>query len=257
MCGRPDRFLRRLSPALLLFAAACWSAVLFPAAAEPAPPPGEPAPPTAFSRLADAGDAEQHPEFGHVLVLDEAVNRVDERGVTTTDAYLLYKVLTADGCKELSALTWRYDPQSSWVDVQEVNLIRDGARIPVPLDGLLDLPAPQAAIYWSDRIQMLQLPRLRVGDGVEARTFRKGFTYALLEQASSAPGEPDDERFIPPMRGEYFDIVVFQTDVPVLEKRYELRLPASKRLHSRVYNGPLYAEHDLRRRRQRLRLVGP
>ena len=40
-----------------------------------------------------------------------------------------------------------------------------------------------------------------------------------IRRVIPAPGAaPDDERFIPPMRGEYFDIVLFRSDVPILEK---------------------------------------
>jgi hypothetical protein len=208
-------------------------------------PPGDSPPPTAFSRIEQAGDAEKYPDAAHVIVFDETVNRVDERGITSTDRYVLTKVLTEQGCRERSALRFGYDPQSSREDVREVNLIRDGKRIPVPVDAVLDLPAPQAAIYWSDRVKLLQLPRLKVGDGIEVRTFRKGFTYALLEdgggQAATSGGENDDERFVPPMPGEYFDIVLFQGEAPIVEKRYELHLPPGKKLHSRVYNGALYS----------------
>ena len=43
------------------------------------------------------------------------------------------------------------------------------------------------------------------------------------------------------MPGEYFDIVRFAADAPMVEKRYVLRLPADKRLHAEVYNGALYS----------------
>jgi transglutaminase-like putative cysteine protease len=44
---------------------------------------------------------------------------------------------------------------------------------------------------------------------------------------------------VPP--AEYFDIVLFAAEVPVIEKRYVLRLPPEKRLNSQIYNGPLYS----------------
>ena len=47
--------------------------------------------------------------------------------------------------------------------------------------------------------------------------------------------------YIPPMPGEYFDIVLFAGEAPILEKRYMLNLPGDKRLHAEVYNGPLYS----------------
>ena len=126
-------------------------------------PPGEPGPATVFSRLAEAGDAADHPGADYVIVLDLSVNRVMENGVTYVDLYQITKILTEAGAAEKSALQWHYDPQSSFVKVAEVNVVRDGRRIPVDLSALRDLPAPQHMIYWGDRIQVLQLPRLRVG----------------------------------------------------------------------------------------------
>lgn len=217
----------------------------FPApAADTTLPPGDRPPPTAFTRLEDAGDAEAHPGADLVVVFEETVNRVAPSGVTEVDGYRLTKVLTPAGCRDRSVLTWRYDPQSSRVEVRAVSVLRDGERLPVDVAAVRDLPAPQSAIYWSDRIMLLQLPRLRPGDGIEVRTLRKGFTYALLgDGGSGAAGAAvdDDARFVPPMPGEYFDIVLFAEDVPILEKRYVLSLPAGKRLHAEVFNGALYS----------------
>ena len=225
-------------------------------------PPGEPEAPTVFTHLAKAGTAADHPGADYVLALDRSVSRVTETGVTYVDLYQIYKILTADGARAKSALDWGYDPRSSFVEVAEVNVVRDGRRIPVPVSEVKDLPAPQAAIYWADRIQVLQLPRLRPGDGIEILAMRKGYNYALLGADGAAGGsgagpgaaaEPprvlgaheriksaDDDRYIPPMRGEYFDIVLMRADVPVVEKRYTLVLPKGKRLISQEFNGPIY-----------------
>jgi len=211
-------------------------------------PPGEPPTPDAFIRLADAGTTEDHADADHVIVLTTAVNKVKPSGVTYVDGYDLVKVLTPAGCRNQSVINWRFDPQSSYVEVREVSILRDGERISVDVGLVQDLPAPQAAIYWRDRIKILQLPRLEVGDGIEVITYRKGFTYALLGAGNGAgnggttsTNAPDDDRYIPPMPGEYFDIVLFSENAPVIEKRYVLRLPADKRLHAEVYNGALYS----------------
>ena len=210
-----------------------------------AQPPGENPAPDVFSRLKDAGVAADHEGADHLVVFTEAVNNVKPSGVTYVDGYELTKVLTPEGCRDQSVLTWHYDPQSSHVEVLEVNIVRDGELIPVDVTAIHDLPAPQTAIYWNDRIKTLQLPRLRVDDGIEVTTFRKGFTYALLTQgggaAAGAAEAPEDERYIPPMPGEYFDLVLFSGGAPILEKHYVLRLPADKRLHAEVYNGALYS----------------
>ncbi len=285
--------------------------MVFPLAQEAELPPGDRPPPDVFSRIEDAGCAADHKGADHVIVYDYAMNRVKPTGVTYVDNYSIYKVLTPAGCRNQSVLRWNYDPQSSYVEVREVNIIRGGERIPVDVSRVHDLPAPQSWIYWKDRIKTLQLPRLYVDDGIEVKTFRKGFTYALLsnkgsgvssggagigapsgnggkragagaddganggdnlgasigapsaddgangganagagaaqddsaaaaQDDSAAVQAPDDERYIPPMPGEYFDIVFFAADAPIIEKRYVLSLPADNRLHSEIYNGPLY-----------------
>jgi transglutaminase-like putative cysteine protease len=199
-------------------------------------PPGDKPPPTVFSRIADAGDSEKYEDVDHLVVYDLAVNRVKENGVTEVNGYNLYKILNEKGCKNMSVLIWSYDPQSSWVRVDEVNIIRNSIRIPVNISEIIDVPAPQGAIYWNNRQKSLQLPRLKVNDGIEVKTFRKGFTYALLEN-----DPPSDENYIPPTPGEYFDVVHFESSIPIVEKKYVLMFPKSKRLHSQVYNGTLYS----------------
>ena len=213
-------------------------------------PPGAPEPTTVFTRLAEAGTAADHPHADYIIVLDQAVSEVLDSGVTYVDLYQITKVLTETGARSQSALAWPYDPRSSFVEVAEVNVVRGGLRIPVDVAKIQDLPAPQHAIYWSDRIKVLQLPRLKPNDGIEVIAMRKGYNYALLRDGAAEPprvlgarehiASPDDDRYIPPMAGEYFDIVVMQADVPIVEKSYTLRLPAAKRLLSEEYNGPIF-----------------
>ncbi len=214
-------------------------------------PPGEPEPVTVFTRVADACPCAYDSDY--IIVLDESVSRVMDSGVTYVDLYTIYKVLTEAGTQTLSALEWHYDPRSSFVEVAEVNVIRDGERIPVDVGLVQDLPAPQSAIYWSDKIKVLQLPRLQVGDGIEVIAMRKGYNYALLadapmgeesrvRNAAETIATTDDDRYIPPMAGHYFDIVVMQANVPMVEKSYTLILPKDKYLQSEVYNAPLYSK---------------
>jgi hypothetical protein len=229
-------------PALLLIA------LLGPggAAGQEQLPPGDSPPPTSSDRIKAAGVAADHEDADYVIVYDKAVNRMKDSGVTYVDSEVLYKTLTPQGCQDLSVLHWNYDPQSSYVDVREVNVLRGDEVIPVDVGNVHDLPAPQRAIYWSDRIKTLQLPRLEVNDGIEVKVFRKGYTYALLEGNDNS--EPSDDRYIPPMAGEYFDIVLFEAAVPTVEKKYELVMPRvrgetgeDRRLHAEVYNGPIYS----------------
>ncbi len=268
-----------LLPFLLLSAPVAAVSPAFPVAADPAPgpalPPGDAPPPTAVSRLRDAGTSREHPDADHLVACQRTVIHLRARGVASTEGYTLYKVLTAAGARDLGVLRFDYEPLSSRVEVRSVTVFRDSLRIPVSLDSILDLPQPQEGIYWGSRMKCLQLPRLEVNDGIEVVTFRKGFSYALLADSPAAEGMADggallarstepgpvtgkaetvtgrggatpsdttgDARFVPPMEGEFFDIVRFQAAVPILDMEYRLVLPAGKRLQSEVYNGPLYA----------------
>ena len=232
---------------LALLAAPAWTQV------DSSPPPGDEPEPTAVSRIAAAGEADDHDGASYVIAYDLTSNHVKPSGVCYSDGYVLYKVLTPAGARALAVLTWGYEPWSSEIEVREVSVIRGEERIPVDVSAVHDLPAPQGGIYWNSRLKTLQLPRLETNDGIEVVTFRKGYSYALLSEgepgaataaaaraAAAASEAPPDAKFVPPMPGEYFDIVLFQASAPIVEKRYVLTVPASKRLHSQTYNGPLY-----------------
>ncbi|MCK4510353.1 hypothetical protein KAW64_01370, partial [bacterium] len=138
---------RIVIPAGALLALALVLGAAFPLAAEDAAydlPPGDSPPPTVFDRVANAGVADDHDGADHVIVYDRTVSRVRSSGVTYTDDYLIYKVLTPAGCRNQSVQRWRYEPWSSFVDVREVNIIRGEERMPVDVSLVHDLPAPQS-----------------------------------------------------------------------------------------------------------------
>lgn len=66
-------------------------------------PPGDSPPPTAFSRLEEAGVADDYDGADEVIVYDHSVNRVKPSGVTYVDSYVLRKVLTPAGCRDARA----------------------------------------------------------------------------------------------------------------------------------------------------------
>lgn len=206
-------------------------------------PPGDRLPLTVIDMVKEAGTSCDHDDADWIIVKDFSMNRVKQSGVTEIWTHQVYKVLTEAGCKTKSVLDWGFDPLSQYIEVREVNIIRGDEKIAVDVKKVKELPAPQRAIYWSDKVQVLQLPRLKVGDGIEVRTYRKGFTYALLANVTGkSAATPSDDKFIPPMPEEYFAIIEFEEEVPIIEKKFVLALPKGKKLHSRVYNGTLFSE---------------
>jgi transglutaminase-like putative cysteine protease len=188
--------------------------------------------------LADAGGAKDFPGAAYLAAFDRTAVRVEESGLSHVDKEVFYKVLTADGAKTLQSLTFGYDPLSAFVEVKEMKIVRAAGKTEdVSLAAVRDYPAPARAIYWGARELIIPAGRLEPGDGVWVRTYQKGFTYALL-------GEQADERFIPPMKGHFYDIVPFYSSFPVREKSYRVTMPAAKKVQFEMYNGA--ARHYVR-----------
>ncbi|MCX6235402.1 MAG: DUF3857 and transglutaminase domain-containing protein [Bacteroidetes bacterium] len=182
--------------------------------------------------IKNSGGPEDYPHDKLLILFDSIHVRVMETGLSYINTHRLYKILTAKGAKELSVIKYDYDPLSAFAEIKKVVIYRASGLIEeVDLSKTVDYPAPARAIYWGAREKMIGIGRLEPGDAVEVYLFKKGFTYALLA------GEEDDERYIPPMRGHFYDIVEFWSASPVLLKSYQVDIPKDKPLQYEVYNG--------------------
>lgn len=185
--------------------------------------------------IKNAGCANDYPNQDLLVVFDSTHADVQESGLSYANMHRLYKVLTPKGALDVNAIEFGYDPLSAYVDIKKIVIHRkDGSTEVVDTSRVKDYPAPARMIYWGAREKMLEVGRLEPGDAVEVFLFRKGFTYALLQQ--------DDERYIPPMRGHYYDIVEFWSSDPVKEKVYEVRIPKEKFLQYQFYHGEVQSK---------------
>ena len=179
-----------------------------------------------------AGDKKSFPGSNVLVIFDSTRVEMMETGLSHNYIHRLYKVLTPEGAKTLSVIKFDYDPLSAWSEIRSVTIYRaDGSKTTVDTAKVLDYPQPARAIYWGAREKMIEVGRLEPGDAVEVHLYRKGFTYALLT------GEGDDDRYIPPMKGHFYDIVPFYGSDPVLLKVYQISVPDTKMLQFEVYNG--------------------
>lgn len=191
----------------------------------------------AGERLASI-DPANYPGANLVVVFDSTTADVQESGLTYVNMHRLYKVMTPAGALQMSVVKIDYDPLSAAVEIKKVVVYRGRedystvGNVEEISNPVLDYPAPARAIYWGAREKMIEVGRLEPGDAVEVWLFRKGFTYALLD------GEQEgDERYIPPMKGHFYDIVPFYGDDPIMEKVYSVNIPADKVLQYEFYNG--------------------
>ncbi|MEI7663435.1 MAG: DUF3857 and transglutaminase domain-containing protein [Bacteroidota bacterium] len=178
-----------------------------------------------------AGDASSYAGSDQLIVFDSTVVDMQETGLTFVVNHTLTKVLTSHGALELNVCKYGYDPLSAFVEIRKAVIYKnDGRVIELDVQKVMDYPAPARAIYWGAREKMLEIGRLEPGDAVEMIMFRKGFTYALLSDG-------DDDKYIPPMKGQFYDIVEFFNANPVKSKVYQVKVPAGKPLLYEFYNG--------------------
>ncbi len=177
-------------------------------------------------------DVEKYKSYNQVTLFDSTDVFMEESGLSYVNSHRLVKIINYAGAKANSVVKIDYDPQSAYVEIKKVVVYRsDGSH--EELSGkVMDYVAPARMIYWGASQKMLEVGHLDPGDAVEVWTFRKGFTYALLQA-------DDDSRYIPPMKGHFYDIVPFWSGQPVKEKVYRVNVLKNKNLQYKVYNGEL------------------
>ena len=130
-------------------------------------------------------------------------------------------------------IKYDYDPLTAFAEFKQATIYRaNGDVVNVDITQACDYAAPARAIYWGARQIMLELGRLEAGDVVEYEISKKGFTYALLTGA-----EDDASRFIPPLRGQFYDIVPFWVSEPTVRKVYKLSIPMEKEIQFEFFQG--------------------
>lgn len=184
------------------------------------------------SMITNSGDSKDYPGKSELIIFDSTCVSVMETGLSYVNMHKLVKILSPAGAKQNAVVKIGYDPLSAYVDIKAVKIFKkSGEEISLDISKVLDYPAPARMIYWGAREKMIEVGRLEPGDAIEVFLFRKGFTYALLQEGD------EDDKYIPPMRGHYYDIVEFWSANPVVVKVYQLSIPKDKTLQYEVYNG--------------------
>ena len=178
-----------------------------------------------------------HPEnyagFNAVNFLDSTYVSVNASGSGSFSISKTTKILTVAGAVSNRIIKYDYDPLTAAAEFSHVVVYKNnGDVVNVDLSKQQDYAAPARAIYWGARQIMIEVGKLEVGDVLDYEIKKKGFTYALL-----AAAQEDESRFIPPMRGHFYDIVPFWVDVPTVRKVYKVSLPIEKELQFQFYQG--------------------
>jgi len=181
-----------------------------------------------------SGDSDTFPHANTLVIFDSTQVQMQESGLSYYQMHQLIKILTFEGAKHHHVVKMGYDPLSAYVEIQKVVVYKANGDRKVVENPVLDYAAPAHMIYWGAREKMLEVGKLEPGDALEIVSFKKGYTYALLQDGSS-----DEDQYIPPMRGHFYDIVRFWSNEPILEKVYMLTTPTDKKLQYEVFHGEL------------------
>ena len=180
-----------------------------------------------------AQEPDPYAGYDRVTLYDSMTVRMEENGLSHYVNHQRYRVLSDAGCRDNNTVIVDYDPLSAYCEIRDVVVYRHDGTEEHPEFMVCDYPAPAHMIYWGARQKMVALGRLEIGDEVEFLTYKKGYSYALLQ------GEDPDAKYIPPMRGHFYDIVPFWSSQPVQEKVYQVSVLTNKNLQYKVYNGNL------------------
>lgn len=195
---------------------------------------------------------DKYPSANTVTLYDSTGVYMEESGLSHVQTHRLIEMGSYAGCKQWSTVKIDYDPLSAWCNITGVVVHRLNGGTDTLVwperEGnapVYDYVAPARLIYWGASQKMVEVGHMDIGDKLEIWTYKKGYTYALLQNevtslnATFAALPESDERYVPPMRGHFYDIVPFWSSEPVKHKVYQLNLLDNKKLQYKVYNGEL------------------
>lgn len=165
---------------------------------------------------------------------------VDVNGQGTGSFSLTKKIRIDNKAMALkhSIIVYDYDPLTAKAEFAYVNVTKkDGNVINIDLAEAKDYVAPARLIFWGASQIMIDAGHLDEGDILSYEIKKKGFTYALLLGATD-----DEERFVPPMRGQFYDIVPFWVDEPTKRKIYRIALPDTCHVQYKFFQGECQSE---------------
>ena len=195
---------------------------------------------------------DKYPTSNTVTLYDSTGVYMEESGLSHVQTHRLIEMGSYAGCTQWSTVKMDYDPLSAWCDITGVMVHRFNGGIDTLVwpgrEGnapVYDYVAPARLIYWGASQKMVEVGHMEPGDKLEIWTYKKGYTYALLQDevpslnGTFAALPESDERYVPPMKGHFYDIVPFWSSEPIKQKVYQVNIADNKKLQYKVYNGEL------------------
>ena len=192
---------------------------------------------------------DKYADMNTITRFDSTGVYVEESGLSHVLTHKRIMPISFAGCAQLSTVKMDYDPLSAYCEITRVLVHRAATGVTDTLlwpdrEGnatVYDYVAPARLIYWGASQKMVEVGHMDIQDELEVWTYKKGYTYALLADNSEglngtfAALPEDDSRYVPPMKGHFYDIVPFWSDQPVKHKVYQVNIQDNKNLRYQVY----------------------
>jgi hypothetical protein len=194
--------------------------------------------------LGKADPTKRNPElykgFKTVTLLDSVTVDVSPNGSGSFTINKVVKVMDEKGAVANRVLKYDYDPLTAHAEFFRVTVYKANGDVKnLDTTKQKDYVAPARSIYWGARQIMIELGQLDSGDVIDYQINKKGFTYALLT------ANADEDRFVPPMVGQFYDIVPFWVEEPTVKKVYKVNVPKDKDLQYKFYQGACASSVEL------------
>ena len=147
-----------------------------------------------------------------VTLFDSTGVYMEESGLSHVLNHKCIEMYSFNGCSAYSTYKIDYDPLSAYCNIERVLVHRASGRTDTLLwpDHKNNIPvydyvAPARMIYWGASQKMVEIGHLELGDRLEVWTYKKGYTYALLQDEvpslnTTFAALPDnDDRYVPPL----------------------------------------------------------
>ncbi|MGD8452304.1 MAG: DUF3857 and transglutaminase domain-containing protein [Phycisphaerae bacterium] len=189
------------------------------------------------AKIEAAGDAEKW-NADVVYVVDDKDVTVMPNGLGIATEHKVVKILRDGGIRSQAVQRFPFDPHTNRLDLVALRIYRAGGDVEeVSIDRPAQQPQPAHGIFWPTDQFLIDLPRLEIGDAVESITRMTGFNVAYLADPGFDDRNALGVALQPPVPGHWHDEVDFWSGVPIIEKRFTVRVPTDKQLQYEIYNG--------------------
>lgn len=169
-------------------------------------------------------------KYDVVTLLDSISVDVNPTGSGSFSIRKTVIINNTKGALKYRVVKYDYDPLTAFAKFSRMTIHKKDGTRNVDVSTACDYAAPARAIYWGARQIMIEPGLLEPGDILDYEISKQGFTYALLTA-------DDDDRFIPPMRGQFYDIVPFWVSEPTMKKVYRVSFPMEMPMQYEFYQG--------------------